>query len=166
MPVHQCEAGRRQDDTSVNSPSRPPGPGQSVVVVDCDLRRPRMHEFFGSGQPPGLHHGDGRCESWTRSLTDRRRAESLGGHLGRGTPRSVGAALHRTAEASCVRSCLDFDLVIIDTPPVLVVADPLVMSSSVDGVILVASAGDTDRRQIKRATEELAKVRLRWWVRC
>ena len=52
-----------------------------------------------------------------------------------------------------------FDLVIIDTPPVLVVADPLVVSASVDAVVLVASANATDRRQVQQAAAQLTQIK-------
>jgi Mrp family chromosome partitioning ATPase len=52
----------------------------------------------------------------------------------------------------------DVDLVILDSPPVLAVSDPLVLASIVDGVILVASASSTDTRQVTRAVDRLLAV--------
>ena len=45
----------------------------------------------------------------------------------------------------------EVDLVVIDSPPILPVADPTVLAGLVDGVIVVASAGTTDKRQLARA---------------
>jgi non-specific protein-tyrosine kinase len=50
------------------------------------------------------------------------------------------------------------DLVVIDSPPVLAVSDPLVLSSVADGVILVASVGNSDRNQIAKALSQLRQV--------
>jgi Mrp family chromosome partitioning ATPase len=50
------------------------------------------------------------------------------------------------------------DLVVIDSPPVLAVSDPLVLSAVADGVILVASVGNSDRNQIAKAVSQLRQV--------
>ena len=52
----------------------------------------------------------------------------------------------------------EVDLVVIDSPPVLVVADPLIVSQMVDGVILVAAAQQTEPRQATDAAEQLLQV--------
>ena len=64
----------------------------------------------------------------------------------------------RTAKTLVEQLAAEFDLVVLDSPPVLVVADPLVISAFVDGLILVASANGTDRRQVSKACELLAQV--------
>jgi Mrp family chromosome partitioning ATPase len=50
------------------------------------------------------------------------------------------------------------DLVVIDSPPVLPVSDPMVLASLVDGVVLVASAAGTDARQVVKAVDRLRQV--------
>jgi capsular exopolysaccharide synthesis family protein len=50
------------------------------------------------------------------------------------------------------------DLVIIDSPPVLPVSDPVILAALVDGVIVVVSAGSTDRRQLVKTIDRLSQV--------
>jgi Mrp family chromosome partitioning ATPase len=52
----------------------------------------------------------------------------------------------------------EFDLVLIDSPPVLPVTDATVLSKDSDGVLLVLAAGQTRRADVRRATEKLAQV--------
>jgi Mrp family chromosome partitioning ATPase len=51
-----------------------------------------------------------------------------------------------------------FDLVLIDSPPVLPVADAMILSSYVDGVLIVVSAGQTRRGELRRTAEKLAQA--------
>jgi len=132
--------------------------GQRVVVVDCDLRRPRIHEFFSLPNDQGFTSAiiGASLDEVTHQIDGVPNLSVI--TSGPVPPDPFELLSTPTARHFIASLRRDFDLVVIDTPPVLVVADPLVISSYVDGVILVAAAGDTDRRQIKRATEELAKV--------
>jgi len=51
-----------------------------------------------------------------------------------------------------------FDLVLIDSPPVLPVADAMILSSYADGVLLVVASGQTRRGELRRTTEKLAQA--------
>ena len=51
-----------------------------------------------------------------------------------------------------------FDLVVLDSPPVLAVSDPQILAELVDGVILVASGSSTDSRSVARSIERLRQV--------
>ena len=51
-----------------------------------------------------------------------------------------------------------FDLVVLDSPPVLAVSDPQILAELVDGVILVASGTSTDSRSVGRSIERLRQV--------
>ena len=56
-----------------------------------------------------------------------------------------------------------FDVVIIDSPPVLVVTDTSILGSLVDGVLIVCVAGKTNQRTISRTTELLEKGKTKIW---
>ena len=62
-----------------------------------------------------------------------------------------------------MRDCLedlnrDFDLVLLDSPPIFAVNDALVLATLVDGIILVTSAGDTTRTELEEAIEALGEM--------
>jgi capsular exopolysaccharide synthesis family protein len=132
--------------------------GQRVVLVDCDLRQPRVHEFFG------LPNHDGFTSLLLGQATDDV-AHQVEGEpnllvvtAGPVPPDPSELLSSSQARDAIARIASAADLVLIDTAPVLAVTDPLIVSGMVDGVILVAAAGSTDSRQVGRAVDQLSQV--------
>jgi receptor protein-tyrosine kinase len=133
--------------------------GERVVLVSCDLRRPRIGEFFGMDEQAGL----------TCVLTGQRTLEeavlpvpgferlSL---LPAGPVPSNPAELLNSAPAQAIFARLrdDFDLVLIDSPPVLPVTDAAILSQYADATLMLAAAGQTRRGDLHRAVEKLGQV--------
>jgi capsular exopolysaccharide synthesis family protein len=131
--------------------------GLRVVVVDADLRRPRLHKVFRvhprGGLTGSLLEGamDGRLQpSEVEGLVilpagdlPPNPAELLGSHRLQGL---LDALLQH------------MDVVLIDSPPVLPVTDAAVLARNVDGVLLVVDAGETRREVARRAVESLQQV--------
>lgn len=132
--------------------------GKSTVIVDCDLRRPQITENFGVTEHRGLTDIlDGQCE-----LVD-------GIH---DTPISTlkiipsGPIPANPAEALTLpetSSLLDmlrekFDYVIVDSPPLLLVTDPSILASYVDGVLLAIKVRRKSKPNAKEAAKILASV--------
>jgi capsular exopolysaccharide synthesis family protein len=121
--------------------------GQRVLVIDADLRRPRLHQIFKVPNDTGL----------TMLLTAHGRAEPRA--VWQGVPDSPGLAVltsgpcesdspHLLYEQLPIQRLLDsckhaFDMVLVDTPPVLSCADARLLARSADGVVLVVRAGRT-----------------------
>ena len=133
--------------------------GQRVAVVCCDLRRPNLHEFFGVGNGVGLStvlSGQAPLSSALQSV------EQLPGLvvLPSGPPPPNPTELlgsKRTGQV--LKSLLTVvDVVIIDCPPVLPVADALVLASQVNSSLLVCRAGKTSRKRLTRARELMLQV--------
>lgn len=133
--------------------------GQRVMVVSCDLRRPRLHTFFGDSDRHGLTSVLlGNCTL----------AEAL--HPVKGEPNlkimPSGPVPPNPAEILSldrVREIVDIlvdncDLVLLDCPPVLPVTDTLLVSRVVDGMLVLASAKTTSRRNLHRTVELLTQV--------
>jgi capsular exopolysaccharide synthesis family protein len=133
--------------------------GERVVVVSGDLRRPRIGDFFGLDEHEGL----------TSVLLGQRTLEEallpVPG-FGRLTLLPSGpvppnpAELLNSAQAQEVFARLrhHFDLVLIDSPPVLPVTDPAVLARHADATLLLAAAGQTRRADLRRAAEKLEQV--------
>ena len=133
--------------------------GERVVLVSCDLRRPRIGEFFGVDEQAGL----------TSVLTGQR---TLGevvvpvpgfewlSLLPAGPVPSNPAELLNSASARAIFAQLqdDFDLVLIDSPPVLPVTDAAILSQYADATLMLAAAGQTRRGDLHRAAEKLNQV--------
>ncbi len=128
--------------------------GRKVTVVDCDLRRPRVHEFFGLSNEVGFTSvllGDVPLSGALQRVTlpDGASMQLLAsGPLPPNPAELLGTS--RVAELiAALRS--DSDFVLIDAPPVLPVTDAVVLASRVDGVMLVATAKVTGRRHLNQA---------------
>ena len=135
--------------------------GQRVLLVDCDLRRSRVHELFGLDQEPGLSNvlvGNAKASEAVR------KTEVAGLWVlpsGR-TPPNPAELLSSKRFKDMVQSLGDhFDAVIIDTPPAIVVADPLVVASVASGVIFVVGAEMTSRHAARAALEQLHRGHVR-----
>lgn len=136
------------------------GPSR-VLLVDCDLRRGRLHKVFGLERTPGLTNvilGETDLES----AVQRTAIPDLF-LLATGTmpPNPTQLFSSSTGRALLTSLANTFDFVILDTPPVLAAADAAVLASAVDGVLLVVRIGATDRRAAKRAHDKLRAVGAR-----
>ncbi|MFA5882544.1 MAG: polysaccharide biosynthesis tyrosine autokinase [Acidimicrobiia bacterium] len=133
--------------------------GQRVIVLCCDLRRPRVHEFFGLTNRVGFTSvllGDTPLASAIQAADP----ELPIGLVASGPLPPNPAELLASKRAVDVIEDLDrrCDLLLIDSPPILPVTDGLVISGLVDGVLLVASSGSSTKRGVKRAAELLRQV--------
>jgi capsular exopolysaccharide synthesis family protein len=135
--------------------------GMRVLIVDCDLRRARLHKMFGVPREPGLTEcvlGQFEHEAVTRStsvpglyilpsgLLPPNPSELLGGEKMKNTLQALSGA---------------FDLVILDTPPLLAASDAAILSTLADGVVLVVRAGVTESEAAQQAMQQLASVGAR-----
>jgi len=149
--------------------------GKRTCLLECDLRRPQLHRFFGVERSPGLHDVFIGRTSWQdakRSLSDLLLGKigmdavvSIPGienlsilTCGMAPPNPVellGSAETRGLFAQLREA---FDVVIVDSPPNLPVADAAVVSPLVDGAILVYRAGAAPRTVLGRAKTELESI--------
>jgi capsular exopolysaccharide synthesis family protein len=133
--------------------------GQQVVLVDCDLRRPRVHSFFDLDANVGFTTvllGAASLDEVATQIPDEPGLTVIpAGRIPPDPSELLSGLRAREIFAELRRSA---DLVIIDTPPVLAVSDPVVVSGLVDGVVLVASAGTSHRGSVRRAADQLRAV--------
>lgn len=133
--------------------------GQRVVLVDCDLRQPRVHEDFVLDGDVGFTSvllGSTSIDEALQFVADEDRLAIL--TSGR-TPPNPSELLsgRRAAEVFNALEALA-DIVLIDSPPVLPVTDAVVIAGRVDATLLVAMAGKTTRHALSRAREVLANI--------
>ncbi len=120
--------------------------GRSVVLIDADLRSPRLHELFDLPEKPGLTDielGDAKLDEALQEihLVDNER----GGHVGKLELLPAGDALHdpdelgaEAAVARVVREVMSrADFVLVDAAPLLRVGDAVALSAHVDGLLVV-----------------------------
>ena len=119
--------------------------GVQVTIVCCDLRRPRIHEFFGLAERGRVHVGAGRAVHAGRRAAAGRPGEPNLSVLSAGPPPPNPSELLSSGRAadtitSIEKSTASGGLVLVDSPPVLAVGDALIVSGMVDATLLVASA--------------------------
>lgn len=133
--------------------------GQQVVLVDCDLRQPRQHEFFNLRNDVGVATVIAAKGDVAGAL--RQVAEIPGLKIMTSGPVPVSPTqvlASRSMELLLDELVGGADLVLIDAPPVVAVSDASVMATKVDGVLLVLKAGQTKRDYARQAKETLEKV--------
>jgi len=132
--------------------------GLRVILVDCDLRRPRVHQFVGLDNSVGFTSillDQVKLEDALRPTQQKGLVVLAAGPI----PPAPSELLSTKRAATLIERLADHcDLLLIDSPPVLPVSDPLVLSEHVDGVVLVSAAGNTSRREVARAVELLQQV--------
>jgi polysaccharide biosynthesis transport protein len=133
--------------------------GLRTVVVCCDLRRPRLHQFFGLDNAVGFTSvllGNVALSKALQPVPGQDRLLVLAsGPL----PPNPAELLSSSRTADLLRSLASqADIVLIDSPPVLPVTDSIVLSQRVDSTVLVVSASTTTRKAAHRAAEMLHQV--------
>jgi tyrosine-protein kinase Etk/Wzc len=133
--------------------------GMRVLLIDCDFRRPGLHPLFGVPREPGLAQlllGEATVEQVVRRTSTERLSVIPAGRYGAPSATDVlGGGVVATLLDALAE---EFDLVILDTPPVLVTANAAILSTQVDGVLMVVRAGQTDRDQAREAVQQITVV--------
>jgi polysaccharide biosynthesis transport protein len=130
---------------------------RSVVIVDCDLRRPRVHKVFGGDRGAGVSAliDGAKLDEVTRETAVPNLYYIPSGRAGDRPDELLSAPnLPEILDALEAR----FDIVIIDSPPTLVVADARLLSRHVDGVLMVARENSTSRSLMREAIGDLQQV--------
>jgi capsular exopolysaccharide synthesis family protein len=131
---------------------------QRVVLIDADLRHPRLHEVFGVDRGPGLANA---LTSGQMTGADFRRTKVPGLWLmpAGSSPQSPADLLGSPRFTRLVEDLRkQFDWVVIDSPPVLVVTDPCLIARAVSGVLLVVDSGRMSRETVTATIERLESV--------
>jgi capsular exopolysaccharide synthesis family protein len=132
---------------------------QKTLLLEGDLRRPNIAAQFGLGKLPGL------CE-WLSGETPTiniYRLEGLGVWLlPAGSAPQNPLELMQSGKLSILMEQLEawFDWIVIDSPPVLPLADTSLWSRLADGILLVTRKGTTEKQQLQRGLEAIEKSKL------
>jgi len=134
--------------------------GDRVIVVDCDLRRPTQHVHLGVPREPGLTNYllDGKGDDLARFVrtTDLDTLHVLTcGPIPPNPPELIGTAKFRNLLQDLKRS---YDWVVLDSPPVMNLADAVVLASLAELVALVIKHNENDRDLIRRSIKQLRGI--------
>ncbi len=133
-----------------------------VILVDCDLRRPRLHSHFGLENTKGLTNylsGDKNTENLIRTYADLPRLKII-------TSGPIPPNPAELLSSNEMRNLLQFltgrfKHVIIDSPPAISFTDASILSTLVDGVVLVAMANKSSIHLMRQFKQRISHIGAR-----
>src|SRR5499425_2269225 len=154
--------------------------GQKTLLVGANMRRPSIHRFFGIEREPGLSNilvGNAQWRDCIRTVADilmgRFEMEDIMAAPGLDNlhiieagpvPANPSELLSTPAMAGFLHSVRDvYDVILVDTPPILPVTDSAIVASQADGVVIVYQAGKVGRLVLKRAKVHVENVGGKVW---
>lgn len=130
---------------------------KKVILIDCDLRKPSVHRYFGISNKVGLSNL--LVEDLSQEDVIVKYSENLS-ILPCGTiPPSPADILSSHKMKTFIEELkYQYDIILLDTPPVIAVTDAQLLAAVADGVLLVASSGEVEKEAICRAKDLLEHV--------
>lgn len=159
--VTSASAGEGKTTTTANLAVTLAQQGMRVLLVDGDLRRPRLHAMFGVGNEAGLaDYLIGRASAAdVIRLTGVERLSLLTSGSAEGAHAGPSELLGSAEMGILLAGAADrFDIVLIDSPPVLAAPDASVLAARAGSTLLVVRAGNTGRALAQDAMQQLAAV--------
>jgi succinoglycan biosynthesis transport protein ExoP len=136
--------------------------GQRVLLIDADMRRPRVHEIFDLPQEPGLSNllvGDCKPSEAVRKWKAVNGLCVLSAGMIPPNPAELLGSKRFEEYISTLGE--HFDWVLVDSPPVLAVADAAVVANGASGVVFVVGADQTSRQAAREAIHQLQSAHAR-----
>ncbi len=130
--------------------------GLKTLVLDGDMRRPQIHHNFRMENPAGLSSYLAGTES--KNLLHKAAVENLDVLASGPVPPNPSELLSSEKAAALIKGLRErYDIIIMDSPP-LSVADPVILSRHADGVLLLASAGESRYEMLEKGIKKLRDV--------
>ena len=153
------QPGDGKTTTSVNTAISLAQLGSSVLLIDADLRRPSVHRALRVDKNAGLSNflSSGRVE--LDDVVQHSRVPKLDVITCGPIPPNPAELVASERMRNLLQEAMQrYDHVIVDSPPLMHVTDPVILSTMVDGVILVVQSGRSTRDIVRRARQELVNV--------
>ena len=159
--ITSAAPGDGKTTTAANLAAAHAEQGKRTLLIDGDLRRPSVHRNFNLPSVAGLSNALMGELHWRDVCI---RVDSIpnleilpAGPPSRRAADLVGRGLTELLE----QAASDYDLVVLDAPPLLGFAEPLQMATAADGVLVVARAGQTSRKAVATVLATLTRLRAR-----
>lgn len=132
--------------------------GSRVLVIDCDLRKPSIHENFLLSNEKGLVDvlvGKSDLKSVTKKIEDSLFLITAGT-----IPTNPAEILGSKEMEDLIKELsINFDYIILDTPPILPVSDTLLLASKADATLIVVKARKTKEKVVKESYDQLVEAK-------
>lgn len=125
--------------------------GKRVLIVDADMRKPTLHYTFSVLNTIGLSSALARQVELLQAIQE---TPIVGLYVlpsGPIPPNPAELLSSKTMDALLLEMQRSFDIIIIDAPPLLSVADAQILSNKCDGTLLIVSAGDVEKDDVLKA---------------
>ncbi|HMG20585.1 MAG TPA: polysaccharide biosynthesis tyrosine autokinase, partial [Kofleriaceae bacterium] len=132
--------------------------GQRTLIIDTDMRRPRLHRSIGVPLSPGLSNLLIGEDDYDNLIKPTEVANLFILPCGLTPPNPAELLLTKRFEAVLGELSRRFDRIILDSPPIQAVTDAVVLSKRVDGVVLVVRASKTMRDELRRSARMIRDV--------
>lgn len=158
--VTSSQPSEGKTTTAINTAFSLAQTGAQVLIIDCDLRRPRLHAHFNLPNTRGVTNclsGDGKDLDELIQIYDKQPNLKLltSGPIPPNPAELLGSEEMRNLLA---RLAEKFTHIIVDSPPAISFTDASILSTFVDGVILVVHGGRSSRAVVRRAKQKLQDV--------
>lgn len=133
--------------------------GRKTLLVDADLRRPGVHGRLGLSSDVGLSAVVSEEAQWRDVLQTPAGYPDLDVLVAGRASRRAADRLGITLERVIAEAEKSYDLILVDAPPLLGFAEPLQMAAIVDGVVVIALAGQTHRNAVAGVLASLRRLK-------
>lgn len=159
--VTSCQEGEGKTTTCANLAITYAQEGKRILLVDADLRRSNLHQVFGASNRRGLTHFLLNKQS-LQDVAISTHVENLWLLPSGPIPPNPAELLSSNKMDLLLQEAADqFDVIIIDTPPVLLVTDAQIVAAKCEGVLLVVRSGKIKGRSLMKAKSKLEHVKAR-----
>jgi capsular exopolysaccharide synthesis family protein len=154
--ITSAQPGEGKTTTAINTATSLAQLGGSVLLIDCDLRKPSVHKALGLDRSEGLSTYLSRkvnVEDLIKPLPVANLSVLQSGPVPPNAAELISSAQMKELLKTLGEK---YDHIVIDSPPLINVTDPVILSTMVDGVVLVVQGGKSTREVVRRARMELA----------
>jgi len=131
--------------------------GKKTILIDCDLRKPILHKVFNISRNPGLT--DVMKSETSIDIIRQTEIPNLDIITSGDIPPNPSEILaSQKLKNFLTKVSENYDIVLLDSPPIIAVTDAIILSKITDAIILVVKANSTDLRIVERSIDQLSQV--------
>lgn len=159
ITVTSATPGEGKSTTMANLAATYAQAGKRTIIIDADMRKPTIHKRFDLAKMRGLSSVLVGVESFEKCVQHIQSQENLDALVCGPIPPNPSEMLASQKMADFIAYLrTQYDVILIDAPPVLAVADAQILAQIVDGTILVAASNQVKKEQLAEAKKRLDKV--------